>query len=267
MPTKNAKQSRKSPRRARPTEAQPSFSPWQTRVLQLLALGTSINAAMRSVQRSESTFFKTCKRRPVFKEHADRARQYHRAEIDDLMHEVDADARALLHRIILDEELAPSIRLRAALAALNRKPGAWLPNVIPHVENVPDLGIFEMVHTMPQAEVSATCPESPRDLPGEADTAAPQQCKNVHETLDTLDTPSFPEELAELAETEALNAECDAFLNELEAALTLDMLDTSQTCLDHLSTVPPNAPQPPARGTGVPTLYNGKCHGSFTGPT
>ena len=116
---------------ASPASFRPHFEPDQQRVLELLTLGTTIHAATDSVGLTRWAFDKWCQRDEVYKACAHRARGLHIADIDDVLHELDTDARTLIHRVVLDENVSPGIRVRAALSALQRRGPGWLPRELP----------------------------------------------------------------------------------------------------------------------------------------
>ncbi|MCZ2155094.1 MAG: hypothetical protein LC114_14545, partial [Bryobacterales bacterium] len=94
--------------------ANTATAPWCGPVLDLLAEGASITAAMRHVGYSVSAFHKTCKRHPEFRLAANRARNTYRAKVAEDFHEAEAYARMLIDAVQRDEQLPASLRLRAA---------------------------------------------------------------------------------------------------------------------------------------------------------
>jgi hypothetical protein len=236
---KHAKRTTKAKRTAQAQQAvsnaEPTarhFSAWQERVLALLANGASIAAAMRDVHLSESTFYKTAERHPAFHEAANQARAYHHAQVEDAFHESDSYARALVDRIQRAENLKPHLRLRAALAILNRKPGKWLPSPIPNLAHAPDFPIPQTHSTAsdPQSESQAeeTSEAKPPQPPAPHNTPGAQTLSDSTQTLDTLDTSdkqSANEILAELQTDQALIEELDALYRSMFPAQTLDTPD------------------------------------------
>ena len=133
-----AKPKAKAKPKPKPAAAKPSTDdPKRQRVLELIALGMSVRAATEAVGMSRGSFYTWCKTDSAYREMAERIRGVHIAEIDDILHEVDADARAVIHRIIVDENVTPGIRLRAATTVLNRKGPGWLPRELPPHEYGP----------------------------------------------------------------------------------------------------------------------------------
>ena len=116
---------------------QPDFDPEKQRALELIALGSSVTGAMEAIGKSRSCFYKWGKADPSFEHYGQRARGIHIADIDDALHELDTDARALVHKIVIDENISPGIRLRAALSALTRRGPGWLPRELPPYEYGP----------------------------------------------------------------------------------------------------------------------------------
>ena len=119
----------------------PAFKPWQHKVLHLLSKGASVAKAMRCAGLTEDAFYKACTRHPEFKQHASAARELHIATVAETFHEAEAYARSYLDALLHNPEAPIALRLRAALAILNRKPGTWLPSPIPTIEaatEIPD---------------------------------------------------------------------------------------------------------------------------------
>jgi hypothetical protein len=116
-----------------------ALKPWQREVLQLLARGASVVQAAAAVGRTESAFFKACARHPEFAALANEAREFHRASIAEAFHDTESFARSVVDRALRDENLPANIRLRAALAILNRKNPHWLPSALPDFEISPTL--------------------------------------------------------------------------------------------------------------------------------
>jgi hypothetical protein len=116
-----------------------ALKPWQREVLQLLARGASVVQAAAAVGRTESAFFKACARHPEFAALANEAREFHRASIAEAFHDTESFARSVVDRALRDENLPANIRLRAALAILNRKNPHWLPSALPDFEISPAL--------------------------------------------------------------------------------------------------------------------------------
>ena len=98
-----------------------TFKPWQHNVIGLLTQRRSIAAAMRHVGYSIDNLYKTCARHPEFKAQANVARELHRAEISEAFHDAEAAARTVVFDTLNNDQLPANLRLRAALAILNRK--------------------------------------------------------------------------------------------------------------------------------------------------
>ena len=139
------------------TEQSPAFKPWQHKVLHLLSKGASVAKAMRCVGLTEDAFYKACTRHPEFKQHASAARELHIATVAETFHEAEAYARSYLDALLHDPEAPIALRLRVALAILNRKPGTWLPSPIPAIEaatEIPDT--LDTLDTLDNAAAQAT---------------------------------------------------------------------------------------------------------------
>ena len=160
-----------------PAPCEPGTSepaPWQETVLGLLAQGASVAAAMRHVGYSSAAFYKACNRHPEFRAEAARARSGYRAQVAEEFHDAESYARMLVDAVMRDEQLPASLRLRAALAILNRKGDHWLPGPIP----VPEDGVDTM-DTMDTANLM--------DLRGNTDTMRTTGTVDTADTVDTVD--------------------------------------------------------------------------------
>ncbi|MDZ7637606.1 MAG: helix-turn-helix domain-containing protein [Bryobacterales bacterium] len=157
-------------------EALPPFPPERLRALELIASGHSITSAMESLGYSRSAFYKWTAADPLYGTWATQARGIYTSYIEDIIHEVDADARALVHQFILDPQIAPAIRLRSALSALNRRGPGWLPRPIPPYSLLPDAPLPQPEAQAPQHPTNDTKPadSTPEPAGTEADSPLPQ---------------------------------------------------------------------------------------------
>ena len=154
-------------------------SPWQETVLGLLAQGASVAAAMRHVGYSSAAFYKTGRRHPEFRTAAAHARTAYRAQVAEEFHDAEAYARMLVDSVMRDEQLPASLRLRAALAILNRKGEHWLPMSIPVLEDTVDT-----VDSM--------------DIAGSVDTVDSMDTVETTDCMDNMDTVDIVESMGNM---------------------------------------------------------------------
>lgn len=121
---------------AQPASEGAAFKPWQRTVIDLLTEGASVVEAMRHVGYTPFAFYKACDRDKEFKRQAHQARECFRATTSEEFHAVETYARGVVSAVLHDEQLPANLRLRAALAILNRKGDHWLPSPIRHSQNV-----------------------------------------------------------------------------------------------------------------------------------
>ncbi|MCC7342377.1 MAG: hypothetical protein IT170_14945 [Bryobacterales bacterium] len=121
---------------AQPASKEPTFKPWQHTVIDLITEGASVVEAMRHVGYTPFAFYKACDRDEEFKRQAHQARERFRATTAEEFHAVETYARGVVSAVLHDEQLPANLRLRAALAILNRKGDHWLPSPILHSQNV-----------------------------------------------------------------------------------------------------------------------------------
>lgn len=167
---------------------------WHATVLGLLAQGASVTAAMHHVGYSVSAFHKTCERHPEFRLAANRARNTYRAKVAEDFHESEAYARMLVDAVQRDEQLPAGLRLRAALALLNRKPDRWLPSpILTPDDPVDTMDTFNALAGLAYRQLLAEFPDA-EDLP-QPDKPAPAghstrglSARDTIETVDTMDT-------------------------------------------------------------------------------
>jgi hypothetical protein len=158
----------------------PAFKPWQHKVLHLLSKGASVAKAMRCVGLTEDAFYKACTRHPEFKQHASAARELHIATVAETFHEAEAYARSYLDALLHDPEAPIALRLRVALAILNRKPGTWLPSPIPTIEEATE--IPDTLDTLDALDTSDS--SNAPDILDTLDNAAAQATPDILDKLD-----------------------------------------------------------------------------------
>ena len=169
-------------------------SPWQETVLGLLAQGASVAAAMRHVGYSSAAFYKTGRRHPEFRTAAAHARTAYRAQVAEEFHDAEAYARMLVDSVMRDEQLPASLRLRAALAILNRKGEHWLPMSIPVLEDTVDT-----VDSM--------------DIAGSVDTVDSMDTVETTDCMDNMDTVDIVESMGNMDNMDNLaGSACRQFL-------------------------------------------------------
>ena len=148
----------------------PEPTSWQGTVLDLLTQGASVAAAMRHVGYSSAAFYKACNRHPEFRVEAGRARNAYRTQVAEEFHDAEAFARVLVDSVMRDEALPASLRLRAALAILNRKGDRWLPSPIPDdgvdtvdtMDTTNIMGLMDIVDTMDTVDTTGIPIPQPR---------------------------------------------------------------------------------------------------------
>ncbi len=223
-------------------EPHPEATSWQETVLGLLAQGASVVDAMRQVGYSSAAFYKACKRHPEFRIAAGRARNDYRTQVAEEFHDAEAYARSLVDSVMRDEQLPASLRLRAALAILNRKGDHWLPMSIPAPEDTVD--------TVDTMDTAATVDNM--------DTTDNTDTLDTEDSVDTMDTTDNLEDLAYrhiLSEIEAMDSAFHSALQNIhpavpETEMPVDTVDTPDTANGH----PSNAPQSRTPITGVPQV-------------
>ncbi len=223
----------------------PEPASWRETVLDLLAQGASVAAAMRHVGYSSAAFYKACNRHPEFRVEADRARSAYRTQVAEEFHDAEAYARSLVDSVMRDEQLPASLRLRAALAILNRKGDRWLPSPIP------DDGV-DTVDTMDTTNIMD--PMDSMDIVDTMDTADATNTPDPADSVDTVDAADHLMDLAYrqmLSEIEAMDSEFHSVLQSIhpanptaEASSPVDTVDTTNITL---------APS----GTGIGTSRSG----------
>lgn len=185
---------------AQSTAGAPTFKPWQHTVLDLLARGASIVEATRHVGYTAYAFYKACDRDKEFKVRANRARETFRASTAEEFHASETYARVLVDAVARDEKLPANLRLRAALAILNRKGDHWLPSPILHPQDtaknldnldnldlpisLDDMDIMDNPDRLATETASAFAPQAP---PNESTAPSSEAPANPVETVDTLD--------------------------------------------------------------------------------
>jgi transposase-like protein len=109
----------------------PGLSPTQTALAEALAGGASLSAAVRIAGIHRSTWYEWTKSSPEFRQALQDAKEHYRAQLRDSLHDLSAQALATLESLLVSPATAPGIRLRAALAILERPqfpaPGWKLP--------------------------------------------------------------------------------------------------------------------------------------------
>ncbi len=156
--------------------SEPKLTSWKKTVLDLLAEGASVAAAMRHVGYSSAAFYKACTRHPEFRVEAARARDACRAQVAEEFHDSEAYARMLVDAAMRDEALSASLRLRAALAILNRKGDHWLPG--------PLLAPEDTMDTMDTAEAMGIA--DTMDNAGTVDAAGNTETTDTVDNMDNL---------------------------------------------------------------------------------
>lgn len=208
---------------AQSDSAATDFKPWQHTVIDLLTQGASIVEAMGHVGYTTCAFYKACDRNKEFKRRAHQARELYRNETAEEFHNAETYARALIDATMRDEQLPASLRLRAALAILNRKSDRWLPSPIPFpqdsastVDTMDNLRHFVNLdgENTPESDrdwdtdASAGSRETPLEVPAETST----------ETLDNMDNMDKAEPAASDEEVEEIDPDLIYCLGSREMA-------------------------------------------------
>ena len=186
---------------AQPDSAATDFKPWQHTVIDLLTQGASIVEAMGHVGYTTCAFYKACDRNKEFKRRAHQARELYRTETAEGFHTAEAYARALIDATMRDERLPASLRLRAALAILNRKSDRWLPSPIPFPQDTANT--IDNVDTMDNvryfvnldgentpemdSDTDTGAPAASRETPLEGPTGASMETVDNVDKVDTMD--------------------------------------------------------------------------------
>jgi hypothetical protein len=97
-----------------------NLTPVQAQVVQALAAGRSVSAAAREAQLHRSTIHNWLKDQPSFAAAVKIARESYRLELGDDLLDLAGDALNTLRSLISSPDTPPAVRLRAALAALER---------------------------------------------------------------------------------------------------------------------------------------------------
>ena len=110
------------------------LSPVQAQVVAILAEGHSITAAARQASIHRSTIYHWLQHSPDFKTTVEDAQQEYLATLSDEMRDLSASALRALRGVLDNPETHDAIRLKAALAVLQRphypNPGWHLPERI-----------------------------------------------------------------------------------------------------------------------------------------
>lgn len=96
------------------------LTPAQAQVVRSLAAGRSVSAAAREAGLHRSTIHNWLNQSPAFSEAVRQARQDFQNELSDQLLELSAAALESLRGLLSNPETPPAVRLRAALAILDR---------------------------------------------------------------------------------------------------------------------------------------------------
>ena len=209
---------------------------------------------MRHVGYSSAAFYKTGTRHPEFRAAAARARNAYRAQVAEEFHDSEAYARMLVDSIQRDEHLPASLRLRAALAILNRKGDHWLPMSIPALEDTLDtVDTMDNTDTVDSIDTIETI--------GSVDSVDIVDGKDDMDNADTLDT-------LDTGDT-AYTADSIETMDTVDTVDTMDTADIQQAvgtrhqaaagCYPEFSPAPRVLPVPAALHT-VDTLDTPQAH-------
>ncbi|MCZ2155301.1 MAG: hypothetical protein LC114_15595 [Bryobacterales bacterium] len=182
-------------------------------------------------------------------------------------HESEAYARMLVDAIQRDEQLPASLRLRAALAILNRKPDRWLPSPIRTPDDPADT--VDTVDTL-DALTERAYRQLLTEFPDEEGFFGPDQPvpvgQSAHnqpaggamETVDTVDTMDNTDKIdtVDTVDTKGTTGIVDT-TDTVHAADTIDAMNAT-----HMNTT--DTKDIDAEGTGKTNRYHGHCghHGA-----
>jgi hypothetical protein len=109
----------------------PSLSPAQAKVIKSLARGQTVTAAAEDAGVHRTTIHHWIRTEPAFKIAVETAQSEYAAELNDGIRELAARALLTLHDLLQDISTPPAVRLKTALAILQRphapNPGWNLP--------------------------------------------------------------------------------------------------------------------------------------------
>src|SRR5882724_401691 len=107
------------------------LSPVQAQVIEALAQGQSVSAAPEKAGLHRTTIHHWIRNQPQFKAAVQTAQSEYAAEVNDSINELAAHALLTLHDLLRDPATPPAVRLKTALAILQRphapNPGWNLP--------------------------------------------------------------------------------------------------------------------------------------------
>src|SRR6266404_5625155 len=110
------------------------LSPVQAQVIEALAQGQTVSAAAEKAGIHRTTIHNWIRNQPQFKAAVQTAQSEYAAEVNDSIHELAAHALLTLHDLLRDPATPHAIRLKTALAILQRphapNPGWNLPGPV-----------------------------------------------------------------------------------------------------------------------------------------
>ncbi len=141
------------------------LTPIQIQVAAALALGRSITAAAEAAGIHRTTIHGWLRASPEFQRAVDLARHDHAAAVADQLHELSSAALATLRDLLTNPQTNDAVRLRAALAVLDRPQppfGEWsLPADVlteKHREIIASLAEIQAAEIAEAAARNAPCP-------------------------------------------------------------------------------------------------------------
>ena len=166
----------------------PVLKPEQRKFLELVEGGTNVTMAAACVRVHRDTPYKWAKRDPAFHEAWMAARRRHEIVIDDILHEVEADARAFIHQTLMNDRVAPGLRLRAAIAISQKRAGAWIPR--PHRTDYPILPPDS--DPDPEPDHDPTSDHGPSEEPNPTNEPGTDPSANLPDTSQPKAAPAKP---------------------------------------------------------------------------
>src|SRR5712672_1093194 len=117
------------------------LSPVQAQVIEALAQGQTVSAAAEKAGVHRTTIHHWIRNQPQFKAAVRTAQSEYAAEVNDGIHELAAHALLTLHELLQDPATPHAVRLKTALAILQRphapNAGWYLPGPIDPIESEP----------------------------------------------------------------------------------------------------------------------------------
>jgi hypothetical protein len=137
------------------------LTPSQTRIVEALAMGRTVTAAAQEASVHRTTIHHWLRMDPRFKQAVENSRREYAATLSDQIRDLAAHALETLRQLLDDPATPPSVRLKTALAVLQRpdQPG-W--NLAGPIESPPEQAISSGP-ILEQVVENAPDPATPRN--------------------------------------------------------------------------------------------------------